>query len=279
MSALNKETEITNDLDDLPAATLWHLFRLGEKPLEKIDEEPESESEPEAESESEEAEPTEEVRDWKYPGEAKWKGNISKVKDMYMVSFDHGGNKVRQLYPKKSDARQALLGLNISHGTVKNRYYYEHDYIVYEIVHKGEKFYGKLDLDMEEFLNTHHIYRLPLGYASTLVDGKPKYLHHVVVEHQKGMCVDHLNRNRLDNRSRNLRLCTPRINALNRESTGGIAKRKGGNLYTITYTNDDGIIKQAWFPIDAEDPNGEAEAKARAIRWREKKQRKSLGIW
>ena len=260
------------------------LFSINEEPIvptESTETTSDNEESTEPASENEESAESAEsdARDWKYPPIEKMKGTIAKTKDMFMVSFDYGQQKVRQLYRKKSDARQTLLGLNISHQTAKNRYYYEDDFIVYEITHKGQKFYGKLDLDKEEFLNKHLIYMIPGGYACARVNGKTKYVHHVVCQPAEGMVCDHKNRDKLDNRARNLRACTYRSNSLNREASGNLIKRKCGNLYTITFTNDDGVLKQAWFPVDAEDPNGEAEAKARAIRWREKKQRKSLGIW
>lgn len=279
MSVLNKATEITNDLENLPEATLWHLFRIGQKPaMPKIEEEPELESESEEEASESNESDEEPVRDWKYP-ESKCKGSIDQFKDVFMLSFDYKGKKVRDLFRSLTDAKKALLDLNIEAGLIKNRYYYENDYIVYEIVHKGEKYYGKLDRDQEEFLNTHTIYMVPLGYAMTLKKGKHKYVHHIICPAQKGLCVDHKNHDKLDNRSCNLRVCTYRANALNRHAEGKLVPRKGGSFYTITYTNDDGIRRIIEFPIDPSDPNGEAEAKARAIRWREKKLRKSLGIW
>lgn len=58
------------------------------------------------------------------------------------------------------------------------------------------------------------------------VDGKYKYeyayLHHLVVgKPPKGLVVDHINRNKLDNRRANLRFCLQSNNARNKESTSG----------------------------------------------------------
>lgn len=43
-------------------------------------------------------------------------------------------------------------------------------------------------------------------------------LHRYLLEPQKGMCVDHINHNTLDNRRENLRICTPRENKMNSET-------------------------------------------------------------
>jgi len=48
--------------------------------------------------------------------------------------------------------------------------------------------------------------------------GKEK-LHRVILEAPKGADVDHRNRNKLDNRRCNLRLCTPSENLMNRPKT------------------------------------------------------------
>jgi len=54
------------------------------------------------------------------------------------------------------------------------------------------------------------------------------YLHDEVCRKPPGMWVDHINRNPLDNRSRNLRPVTPKQNAANRHPR---AKREPGYLH------------------------------------------------
>lgn len=54
------------------------------------------------------------------------------------------------------------------------------------------------------------------GYARALIDGKWVKLHRVVMGAKKGEIVDHISRDRLDNRTANLRICSPSQNNYNR---------------------------------------------------------------
>ncbi len=59
------------------------------------------------------------------------------------------------------------------------------------------------------------------GYAKRSVQGKRGasiFMHHVIIgKPSKGMCIDHINRNKLDNRKSNLREVTMSVNTLNRK--------------------------------------------------------------
>jgi len=54
------------------------------------------------------------------------------------------------------------------------------------------------------------------GYAIKRMGNKNVRLHSLIIDIPKGFCVDHINRNKLDCRRRNLRICTRRQNSLNR---------------------------------------------------------------
>lgn len=60
-------------------------------------------------------------------------------------------------------------------------------------------------------------------------DGKRIYswLHRLVMDAPKGMDVDHINRNKLDNRKQNLRICTHPQNLFNSKDKGGSSQFKG----------------------------------------------------
>jgi hypothetical protein len=72
---------------------------------------------------------------------------------------------------------------------------------------------------------------LSSGYAARAVKGKngwsTMYLHREIMKPPKGMEVDHINGNRLDNRKANLRICTRTENARNAKSSTGSSRYKG----------------------------------------------------
>lgn len=75
------------------------------------------------------------------------------------------------------------------------------------------------------------------GYIKVSIDGKQAYAHRVIWELEvgpipRGMCIDHIDGNRSNNRLDNLRLVTAKGNARNKAPKGGKA-RQGVWLYTI----------------------------------------------
>lgn len=66
------------------------------------------------------------------------------------------------------------------------------------------------------FLDEHKWHLGVNGYASTNLSGKSILLHHILSgDIAKGMCVDHMNLNKLDNRIENLRIVTRAQNNTN----------------------------------------------------------------
>ncbi len=59
------------------------------------------------------------------------------------------------------------------------------------------------------------------------------YIHRLIMKSPKGLVVDHINHNTLDNRKDNLRACTQSQNCMNKVSNRGKSKYKG-----VTYSND-----------------------------------------
>lgn len=76
-----------------------------------------------------------------------------------------------------------------------------------------------------------HRWRLtPKGYAVVLGKRTHLFMHRMITEAPNGVLVDHANRDTLDNRRGNLRLCTPAQNNWNRRAMGGSSRFKGVSL-------------------------------------------------
>lgn len=55
----------------------------------------------------------------------------------------------------------------------------------------------------------------PRGYLAATVNRRHETLHNFLMKPSKGLVVDHINGDKLDNRRTNLRICTPRQNSFN----------------------------------------------------------------
>ena len=90
---------------------------------------------------------------------------------------------------------------------------------------KGEEFYFDLE-DYDKIKNTHWSLNLH-GYVSGHINRVNTELHTTIIDRASGMNIDHINRNRLDNRKSNLRVCTisenRRNSSLSRKNTSGIS--------------------------------------------------------
>jgi len=58
---------------------------------------------------------------------------------------------------------------------------------------------------------------------------KGMFMHRLIMNPSKDQVIDHINRDSLDNRRSNLRICTKSKNSMNQAKTRGVSKYKGVN--------------------------------------------------
>lgn len=78
-------------------------------------------------------------------------------------------------------------------------------------------------------------------HSGYVVRGKPQAsLHRFIMEAKKGQIVDHINRNRLDNRKKNLRFSTTRQNQFNCIHNDGVHWRPDRKAWIVRMKTEDG---------------------------------------
>ena len=136
-------------------------------------------------------------------------------------------NKSLQLYPKKNII--AKNKFEIANGVVKVYVNNSNDAIL-------------CDIEDWEKLKYYRWYKNMYGYAEANNENHKKIkMHKVIIGNVGNMIIDHINRNKLDNRKCNLRVVTKKANGLNRdlrkENTSGyagVSKVNTGWKATIT---------------------------------------------
>lgn len=87
-----------------------------------------------------------------------------------------------------------------------------------------------IDIDDIHIVEAHRWTQNNNGYIRTFENTHPLYLHRMLLGFPEGYDVDHINRNKLDNRRANLRAVTHVFNCSNRGKTGSIKKITNRNL-------------------------------------------------
>ena len=111
---------------------------------------------------------------------------------------------------------------------IPNKYMEYKDY--YEIIitnkYNEEKCRAIIDKEDFELVFKYRWHTNNSGYPITKINGRDKFLHNILFKRyyifDRSIVIDHINRNKLDNRRSNLRLCNQQINSLNSSKSDNI---------------------------------------------------------
>lgn len=103
---------------------------------------------------------------------------------------------------------------------MKNEAVFKEDHVEILLVHKGEKYYAKIDLEYIELISDYRWYahksKYSGFYARSATKGDFISMHQLVLPKKESLYIDHINGDTLDNRRCNLRHATASQNQLNR---------------------------------------------------------------
>jgi hypothetical protein len=100
-----------------------------------------------------------------------------------------------------------------------------------------------VDMDDHVLLSRHNWYVDDKGYARTSIGSKVIKMHQLVCPCRRGFIIDHINRNKLDNRKENLRQVNIQISNHNRErnnDTGyfGVKRSTRKDCYEVSMSHN-----------------------------------------
>ena len=134
----------------------------------------------------------------------------------------------------RSKNNYEILGNMVKVEIYSNKYGYIYTTIDKEDIHILDKY--KLRVKFDKTINGFYIYTGRMNNKKWEVN----LLHRIITNCPKGMQVDHINRNPLDNIKSNLRVCTNIVNANNRKTrcdnkvgVRGIAYNYKKDIYTV----------------------------------------------
>lgn len=109
---------------------------------------------------------------------------------------------------------------------------------MYEIKLSGKRGAGKsVKVDEDDYKKYNHLvwHLSDTGYAIRRNNHQTYRLHRLIMNCPEGMVVDHLNRNKLDCRKSNLRICSQLDNARNVHNVKGYCFDKNRGKYLVRY--------------------------------------------
>lgn len=101
---------------------------------------------------------------------------------------------------------------------IKNQYEFVNNEII-KIKASNSDDYFEIDFEDFDKIKSHSWYKNKKGYIISRIDNKLIRIHrHILEIKDKSLIVDHIDRNKLNNKKNNLRVCTNQQNARNKEN-------------------------------------------------------------
>ena len=147
-------------------------------------------------------------------------------------------------------------------------YYYQNQYYIVSLL--NEKWIIMSTNNQTRDILTNHVLRNSEGYAQTDINDSTKKLHQLLLVCPNNMVVDHIKRNKFDNRLENLRIVSVHDNNRNKSkpntnTSGFVGVCKDGNSWRAFINDDQGKKLTKNFSIKR---HGENESKQMAINQR-----------
>lgn len=119
--------------------------------------------------------------------------------------------------------------------TDRNEFIFNESYCGIILKNKNFKIVGIaiIDIDDYELCKNHKWYLDSSGYARTSIDNHKIRLHRFLLNPHDEELVDHINRNRLDCRRKNMRIVTRKENSINR----GLQSNNNSGVSGVYFTN------------------------------------------
>ena len=156
----------------------------------------------------------------------------------FRIVFEFKDFKYYESFKTREEAENKRIQIAIKNNLVYNIYYLKYDEIRKEEYYEVEIEYRniisrtKISLKSIDIIEQNKFYR----DNKYVIGTKNKYLHEFICERKKGESIDHINKDKLDNRIFNLRSATPSEQARNQKmritnKTGFTGVSKNGNRY------------------------------------------------
>jgi len=210
----------------------------------------------------------------KYTGHI-WRHQKKGGGETYAVVIRYKDFYCSKTFKTEAEAEQYIHETNVREGLpIRNQFTVYEDRVLVDL--PGNKLLI-CDYDDLYLVELHTWHSSSRGYAATNISGStnPEFFHNMVMKHiPTDITVDHINRNKLDNRKVNLRLVDRRIQIINQgmredntSGVKGVSFNKKYKFWVAQWQDADGNRCSKWF---SSKKYGNDVAKAKAIEHRQR---------